>query len=98
MSSLLHVNAATYELNQFPREIFTRFTNVREGIRWQIENGHDPREHGTVEQELDALRVDGCQLAEVNDNERRVRSQSEIELMFENRNGPVSSVPIGVMQ
>ncbi len=50
---ILHLNAACYELNHFPRDVFAGIHNLREGLRWQIEAGQAPLNHPTIEEELD---------------------------------------------
>lgn len=51
---ILHLNSACYELNRFPRDAFAKISNLREGLRWQIEHGQAPLTHASIEEELDA--------------------------------------------
>ena len=50
---ILHLNAACYELNRFPRAVFASIRNLRDGLRWQIGAGQAPMTHATIEEELD---------------------------------------------
>ncbi len=46
-------NNAMYEINSFPRDVFAQFRNVRESLRWQLENGSIPRQHSTLDEDVE---------------------------------------------
>ncbi len=51
---LLHLNPAGYEINQFPTEPHARLKTMRDGLRWQLQNGVHPLTQPSLEAELDA--------------------------------------------
>ena len=51
---ITEINAACYRLNRLPPEVFAGIRNVRDAVRWQIENDQLPRTHDDIEDQLDA--------------------------------------------
>ena len=47
-------NNAMYEINSYPKALFETFANIKESVRYQVENGYIPREHDSVEEEIEA--------------------------------------------
>ena len=47
-------NNAMYDISGYPKDVFAKFRNIRESLRWQVENGIIPREHDTAEADVEA--------------------------------------------
>jgi PAS domain S-box-containing protein len=47
-------NNAMYDISGYPRDVFAKFRNVRESLRWQVENEIIPRMHDTIEADVEA--------------------------------------------
>jgi signal transduction histidine kinase/CheY-like chemotaxis protein/HPt (histidine-containing phosphotransfer) domain-containing protein len=50
---LLHMNPASRELNRFPPEVFGHIRNMRDAMRWQLENGEETLTVEEIEADLD---------------------------------------------
>ena len=46
-------NNAMYDISGHPRNVFQPFRNVRDSLRWQLENGMIPRSENAIEADMD---------------------------------------------
>ena len=47
-------NDAMYDINSYPRDVFSGFRNVRDSFRYQLENNYIPRSHASIDDDIAA--------------------------------------------